>query len=154
MIVVKELGDAPAIEEQIVEAVVVVVAPDSAHRHAGLRAVEIRHAQPLRHIFECAVPTVPEQPVPGALLAVGDVEIGQAVPVDIDDRDRCAHRGHLRHDVRQLGVKRRRVVHELEPRRLRRFRQAETVLRQSVHVPGRSDLAGWLIEPAYQERCH
>ena len=151
-IVVKQLGPAPAIEEQIVEAVVVVVAPDRAHRHAVLALIEIGHAEPLGDVFERAVAPVAEQPVPRPFFAVGDVEVGQAVAVDVDDRDRGAHRGDLRHDVRQLGVERRRLVHELEPRGLRRFGQAEAVLRQRVGMARGRQHARLRPEPPHQER--
>ena len=60
-IVVKQLGPAPAIEEQILEAVVVVVAPDRAHRHAGLALIEIGQPEPLGDVLERAVAAVAEQ---------------------------------------------------------------------------------------------
>jgi len=53
--VVQQLRVAPLVDEQVLEAIVVVVAPDGAHRHAFAGAVERRHTRCGGHIAERAV---------------------------------------------------------------------------------------------------
>jgi hypothetical protein len=53
-IVVKKNGTSPAIQEEILEAVVVVVAPARAHRDAGLALIEVGH--PSRSAMSSNVP--------------------------------------------------------------------------------------------------
>lgn len=45
--------------------------------------------------------------------AVGEIQIGPAVAVEIRDRHRCAKRRDVRLDVRDLGVERSAVVNEM-----------------------------------------
>ncbi len=54
---------------------------------------------------------------------------GAPVGVDVDDRDGRAHRRHLRHDVRQLRIERRRLVDEVEAGRLGDLGQTESITR-------------------------
>src|SRR5262245_42893779 len=87
-----------------------------------------------------------------SLFAVGDVHIRQAVPIEVDDRHRRAHRRHLRHDVRQLRIERRSVVDDVEPGGLRGFGQSKTVLREPVRVGGWRGRAGRTCEAADEQR--
>ena len=62
-VVVEQLRPSPAIEQEILVAVVVVVAPDRPHRDAGLGVVQIGNAQLLGDLFERAVAAIAIQPI-------------------------------------------------------------------------------------------
>ena len=98
LLVVKQFGPAVLVQEQILVAVVVVVAPDGAHRDAGAGPVHVGDAHLGRHILEGAVTLVAVEMVLASLGAVRDVEVLPAVPVEIRDGNRRTHRGDLRHD--------------------------------------------------------
>ena len=70
--------------------------------------------------------------VPAAGRAVGDIDIGPAIAIEIDDRYGGAHRGDLGHDACQLGVERRRLMHEMDAGLLRDLLQMKAITRQSL----------------------
>ena len=106
LVVVKELRAPPLDEEQVFVAVVVVVAPDRAHGNSGARLIDVGNAQLAGDIFESAVAQVAVQGILAADGAVGHVDVRPAVAIEIDDRNRRAHRSHFRHDGIQLGIER------------------------------------------------
>jgi hypothetical protein len=62
-LVAKELGPAPAIEQKVLEPVVVVIAEHGAHRHTGLKPIEVRDAELSGHVLERAIAPVAIQAV-------------------------------------------------------------------------------------------
>src|SRR5207237_248690 len=93
LVVVEQLGLAPAVDQQIFVPVAVVVAPDGAHAHAIAGPVQIGDAHLLGHVLEGAVALVAIESITAPLAAVDDVEVRPAVAVEVDDRYRRAHRG-------------------------------------------------------------
>ena len=79
----------------------------------------MRSASPAlaRDVLEGAVAAISIECVRLAELAVGEVEVGPAVAVEVGDADRCAERRDVRLDVGDLGVEARPVVHEVNPGR-------------------------------------
>ncbi len=65
--------------------------------------------------------------VAAAFPAVGDVDIGPAVTIEIDDGDGRAHGCDLRHDSRELRVECRRPMHKINTCLPRYFFQVETM---------------------------
>src|SRR5439155_1510567 len=110
--VLEELEIAPLVDQQILESVVVVVAPDGAHRDALARSVQIADAGRPRDVHECAVAAIHIQRVGVAEPAVRQVQIGPAVIVHIGDRDGRPQRPDERGDVVELRVEGWAVVHE------------------------------------------
>jgi hypothetical protein len=104
--------------------------------------VQIGDAELPGHLLERPVAAIAIQPVLRSFLAVGDVEVGQTVAIEIDHRHGGTHRRHLRHDVRQLGVERRRGVHVVDAGRLRRLGQLKAVLRERADAARRCGGAG------------
>ena len=133
-VVVEQLGPAPAVQQQVVVAVVVVVAPHGAHRHAGLGPVQVRQAQPFGNLLERPVAAIAIEPVERPFLAVDDVEIVVAVGIDVHDRHRRAHRGHLRHDVVQLRIQRRAFVLEIDAGAFGHLGELEAVAGERIAV--------------------
>ncbi len=131
-VVVKELRAAVLIEKEILVAVVVVVAPHGAHRDASAGAIDVSHAKFTRDILERAVTLVAIEVVEAAVRAVGDVEVGPAVAIEIRHGHRCAHCRHLRHDRIELVVERRTLVDGVHAELLRRLdeREAEPITRR------------------------
>ncbi len=115
-VVVKQFGLAPFVQEKIRESVVVVVAPDDPHRDARAGLVQVGHAHRRGDVDELPVVVVAIEAVVRPLAAVGDVEVGPAVAVEVGHGDRGPHRGDLRHDVGELRVQLRRLVREIDAR--------------------------------------
>src|SRR5580692_2341789 len=65
-----------------------------------------------------------------SFFAVGHVDIGPAIAIEVDDADRRAHRCNLRHDRTELGVKRRRLMHKIDARGMRDLFEIKAVARQ------------------------
>ena len=130
VIVVEQLRPAPLDQEEIFIAVVVVVAPHGAHRDAGARLVHVGDAQLLRDVGEGAVVVVAVEMVQAADAAVGDIDVGPAVAVEVDDGDRCAHRGDFRHDAVEFVIEDGSLVHEVDARLVGDFLEAETIASQ------------------------
>ena len=86
-LVAKELGASIFVEEQILEAVVVEVAPERAHRHPGTRAIDIRESHRGCDIRERPVAFVTVETIERTLAAVGDVDVLPAIAIEITDRD-------------------------------------------------------------------
>ena len=137
-VVAKELGPAVLVEEEILVAVVVEVAPHGAHRHAGAGTIDVRETHRRRDVGERAVAVVAIETVEAAFAAVGDVEVLPAVAVEVGDGHRRAHRRDLRHDVLELRVERRRLVNEVDATPLGGLLQAEPVPRERISS-GRPD---------------
>ena len=74
-----------AIDEHVFAAVVVEIAPDSAHRDAFARLIEIGQASTGGDILEGAITLVSIKRVGRAEVAVGEIEIGPAVAIKIRD---------------------------------------------------------------------
>ena len=104
---------AVAIDEQVLAPVVVEVAPDGAHRDAFAGAIEVGESRARGDVLERAVVPVAVEGVRLAEPAVGEVEIGPAVAVEVGDGHRCAECGDVRLDVGDLRVERRPVMHEV-----------------------------------------
>ncbi len=66
-VVVKQLGPAVLVEEEILVAVVVVVAPDGAHRDAGAGAVDVGDAQLAGDVLERAVALIAIEAIEAAV---------------------------------------------------------------------------------------
>src|SRR4051812_13064 len=62
-IIVEEFGPSPFVKKKVLEPVVVVIAPDSPHRDAGLRMVKVRNRHLRRDIFKSAIVHVPKQAI-------------------------------------------------------------------------------------------
>jgi len=67
---VKELGAAELVHEQILEPVVIVVAPQRAHRHAGADAIDRGQPDVARDVLERAVALIPIQTIQAPLAAL------------------------------------------------------------------------------------
>ena len=65
--------------------------------------------------------------VVAALAAIGDVNIGPAILIEIDDRHGRAHRRDLRHDVLELAIEMRRGVMEIDAGGLGDFLELEAI---------------------------
>src|SRR4051812_18817779 len=102
------------VDEQVLSAIVVEVAPNRAHRNAFARPIQIRDPGARRNFLKRAVATISIQCVGFAELAVGEVEIGTAVAVEVGDRDRCSERGYMGLDAGDLRVEGRSVMHEAD----------------------------------------
>jgi hypothetical protein len=102
------------VEKEILEAVVVDVAPERAHRHTGAGAIHVGDAQRGRDVLERAVAAVAIEAIEATLSTVRDVEIRPAIAIEISDRHRRAHRRDLRHDVREARVEGRALMHEVD----------------------------------------
>ena len=113
-VVVEQFGASPLNQQQVLVPVVVVVAPDRAHRYAGARLIDVGDAHLGGDVPERAVVHVAVQGVAAAHGAVGDVDIRPAVAVEIDDGDRRAHRRRQGHDGFQARVELRRLMHEFD----------------------------------------
>ena len=86
-------------------------------------------------IRERAVVVVAIESVFAAFAAVGDVDVGPAVAIEVDDGDRRAHRGDLRHDVVEFGIERGRVMHEVDAGGVGDFFEIKAVASQrGLHV--------------------
>src|SRR5205823_1997380 len=103
------------IDENILSAIVVEVAPHTSHRDAFARLVEIGESGSRADIFERAVTIVTIESVGLAELAVGEVEIGSSVTIEIGDGYRGAQRRHVRLNVGNLRIEGRPVVNEVDP---------------------------------------
>ena len=66
------------------------------------------------HIFKRAVAKVAVKRVLAADGAVGDVDVGEAIAVEINNGYACAHRSDFRHDAFELGIKRRGLMNEVD----------------------------------------
>ena len=65
-----------------------------------------------------------------SLAAVGDVDIGPAVAIEIHDGHRCAHGRDLRHDVIQLVVERWALMNEVDAGRVGDFLEIKAMTGQ------------------------
>src|SRR6266568_5008416 len=110
--VLEELEVAPLVDQQVLEPVIVVVAPYRTHRHAFPWPIHVRDAGGRGDVDERAVAAIQVQRVGVSEPAVREIEIGPAVVVHVGDRDRCAQRAHQRSDVVELWVEGRSVMHE------------------------------------------
>ena len=99
--------------------------------------IEIRDAEPFGDFLESAIAAVPIEAILRSFLAVGHVDIGVPVGIGVDDGDGGTHRSHLRHDVRQLGIERRRFMNEGDAGRSRHFGELESVALACVTGGGR-----------------
>src|SRR5690606_15617563 len=146
LVVVEKLRAAPFVEEKVLEAVVVVVAPHRAHRYARAFAVHVGEADGGGYVLEGAVAEVTVQRVLRADAAVGDVNVLPPVAVEVYHRHRRAHRRHLRHDVVELGVELRRFVRKLDARLFRHFFEIEAVALDSFGGGKRFRLGGLVAQ--------
>ena len=141
----KELGPAVLVEEEILVAVVVVVAPDRAHRDAGAGAVDVGDAEFAGDVLERAVVLIAIQAIEAAVGAVRHVEVGPAVAIEVRDGDRRADRRDLRHDVVELVVEHRSLVHEVHAEAARGLGE-----REAVAVAGRRRADRGLVQPHHR----
>src|SRR4029079_4170697 len=102
------------VDEDVLAAVVVEVAPHAAHRDAVAGAVEVRKPRARRNLLEGAVATVSIQCIRLAELAAGEVEIGPTVAVEVRYADRRTECRNVRLDVGDLGVERRTMMDEMD----------------------------------------
>src|SRR5258708_31477128 len=86
-VVVEKFRAAPLEDEEVLVAVVIEIAPDSARANARARLVQVGDAHLLGNVLESAVPLVAVQAVAAAPPPVYHVKIPPAVPVEIYDRD-------------------------------------------------------------------
>ena len=112
--VLEQLEVSPLVDEQVLEPVVVVVAPHGTHRHALAWAVQVGDARAPRDVDERAVAPVEIERVGESEPAVREVEVGPPVIVDVADGHRCPERRHERGDVVDPGIERGRVMHEID----------------------------------------
>jgi hypothetical protein len=64
--------------------------------------------------------------------AVGYVDVGPAIAVEVDNGDRCAHGRDFRHDAVEPGIEDGGLVHEVDSRLVGDFLKAETITGQAV----------------------
>ena len=105
---------AVAIDQHVLAAVVVDVAPDGAHRDAFARAIEVGEPGRGGDVLEGAVAAVAVERVGLAEPAVREVEVRPAVAVEVGDRDGGAERRDVGLDARDLRVERRALVDEAD----------------------------------------
>ena len=110
--VLEEREISVAIDEQVLAAVVVEVAPDAAHRDAFAGPIEIGESRACGDVLEGAVAAIAVERVRRAEAAVREVQIGPAVAIEVRDGDRRAQRGDVRLDVRDLRVECRPMMNE------------------------------------------
>ena len=92
-------------------------------------SIHVGHAQLPGHIGEGSVVIVVIERVLASDGAVGDVNIGPAVAIKINDGNCGAHGCDFRHDGIELVVERRRLMNEVDACRVRDFLQIEPVPR-------------------------
>ena len=156
-VVVVQDRPAPFVNQHVLIAVVVVVAPDGAHADAGPFLIEVGEADFLGHVLERAVMLVVIEGALAALAAVDDEQIGPAVAVEIDHRNRRPHRGDDGQDVLELGVELRRpLMDEIDAARLGDLFQVEAVVAErGVPVEGRRRVRAVAVEDegGAEEQC-
>ena len=124
--VLEERKVAIAIDENVLAAVVVEVAPHAAHRDALARTVQIRQAGARRHLLERAVTAVAIQHVRLAEAAVREVEVRPTVGVEIGNGHGRTKRGDVRLDIGDLRVEARSAMDEVDVRRARLVAEYKT----------------------------
>ena len=130
MVVVEQFRPSPLDQEEVLIAVVVVVAPHRAHRHASSGLIHVRDAQLLRDVGEGAVVVIAVEMVQAADAAVRYIDVGPAIAVEVDDGDRCTHRGHFRHDAVEFVIEDRGLVDEVDARLVCDLLEAKTITGQ------------------------
>ena len=84
-VVMEKLRSAPFINEQVFVTVVVVIAPDCAHRNAVLARVHPVHAKRSGNIFKGAVAQISVKCVSAAFAAVGHVNVLPSIAIKVRD---------------------------------------------------------------------
>src|SRR5204863_280936 len=102
--VLEQLEVSPLVDEQVLEPVVVVVAPHGTHRHALAWAVQVGDARAPRDVDERAVAPVEIERVGESEPAVREVEVGPAVVVDVADGHGRLERDAATPPARTLGL--------------------------------------------------
>jgi hypothetical protein len=143
LIVVEQHGrTAPLVNQDVVVAVVVEIAPHRPHRHAGAVPVDIRQSKLGRDILELATSEVMVQVILSADRAVADVDVRQTVVVVVANRNRRAHRRNLRHDRRKLRIEHGGVMDKVDAGGFGDFVEVKTVaLDRGRFLNGRNGLA-------------
>ena len=126
-VVMKKFGLAPLVKKEVFVAVIIIIAPDRAHRNACARLVDIGDTHLRRHVFECPVVHVVIETVLTSFATVCDIDVSPAVAVEINDGDSRAHRSDLRHDVIELGIKRRGLMMKINAGSFRHFFKTKAV---------------------------
>ena len=114
--ILEERQIAVAIDEEILAAVVVDVAPDGAHRNTLARTVEVGHAGARGDVLEGAVAPVVVERVGIAEAAVREVEVGLSVAVEVGDGYASAESGDVRLDAGDARVEAGAVMDEVDSR--------------------------------------
>src|ERR1700674_3290429 len=92
------------VNQHVFAAVVVEVAPHSAHRHSFTRPVEIRQPRTCGDFLKRAVPLVSIKGVWLTEAAVGEIQIRPSVAVKVGDGDRCSERRDMWLYARDLWI--------------------------------------------------
>src|SRR5437588_6597487 len=101
-----------AVDQHILPAVVVVVAPHGSHGYALARPIEARQAGARGHLLEGSVATVMVQRVRLSKAAVGEIEVRPTVAVEVHDGNRRPQRRDVWLDVSDLAIEGRPMVHK------------------------------------------
>ena len=108
--IAEEREVAVAIDENVLAAVVVDVTPDGAHRDAFAGRIEVSQTCGGGDVLEGAVAFVAIEGVRLAETAVGEVEIGPVVAVEVGNGNGSAERGDVRLDAGDLRIERRAAM--------------------------------------------
>src|SRR6266536_2991883 len=131
-IVMEQLRTAPFIKKEILEAVVVIITPDRAHRDTRAQLVKIGYSEFNGYVLERAIALISIQGVPAAFAAVGQIDVLPTIAIKINDRCTSPHRRNLRHDVIQFVIQCRRLMNEAYTRGLGDFLKIEAVAGQRL----------------------
>src|SRR6266513_1620071 len=112
--VLEELEIAPLVDQQVLEPVVVVVAPHGAHRHAFSRPVHVGDAGGGGDVLERAGAAIHEQRIGKSEPAVREIKIWPSVVVHVGHRDGRTQGSDERRDVVELRIQGRPVMHEVD----------------------------------------
>src|SRR5437763_7954722 len=119
-------GEIPVpVDEYVLVAIVVEVAPDAPHRHAIARSIQIREPSARRHVLEGAVVSVSIQRVRLTDMTVREIEIRPTIAVEVGHSDGGTDGCDVRLDVVDLWIEARTMVDEVNSRRGRRIVQHE-----------------------------
>ena len=114
-----------AIDEQVLAAIVVEVAPHPAHRHSFAGSIQIGDPRRCGNVLEGSVAAIAVQRIGLAEPAIGEVEIRPAVAIEVGYGNRCADCRDVGLDTGDFRVEGRTMVDEVDAGRSGRVAEDE-----------------------------